>query len=99
MFWNSSVTNAKIDQVVLEHLESHIYSPVRENGIVLQTDPRVLDWIEPMLVSLKQWADTNELGKWKRSRIMGDLEMAYKEMGLRGERLKMINRRTTDLIW
>ena len=43
MFWKRSKANAKIDRVVGEHLELHLYSPVRDEDIFLRTDPRILE--------------------------------------------------------
>jgi len=60
--FGNSVSNTEIDQTVSEHMLELAKTDGSEESFA------------KMLSSLRAWADENELGSWKRSRIAGDIE-------------------------
>lgn len=52
-----------------------------------------------MLAHLSDWADRHALGKWKRSRIMGQIEINFRSMGVSGPQLTKLNRMAADAVW
>ena len=80
-FGRNKISNKDIDNIVFSYLQS-LDSP--EN---LGTETFRAKFIE-MLTELKQWADDQEFGDWKRSAICGCIEnilrTTYRNYGVDG---------------
>ncbi|MEO2157921.1 MAG: hypothetical protein ABGX31_01140 [bacterium] len=91
MFGNNSPNNYEIDLKVKEAFNDSGISP----SMAEELPSKLL----LLLAELQSWADENNLGKWKRSRIISQVELEFRALGVRGAVLKQINRITASTIW